>query len=324
MASTPLPIDRVTAIALDPGAHVVVGGLVRTSVDGSVFTVPDLFDLQAGGLQVVGPSSEAQFTLAPTGEVGGGCALAGVQSPCLVPRIAQLAHARLKTQGELASTLTGSVEIVGVVPPPPAPPITPKIVGVLEVVAAIAALLVVFAAVRRFVAARARSALGRVRAAAREAMRATTGDATLDGLHNQVRAMLARANSLDEARQACAHKLAQIDRRALERRREACARSQSPDAAEALTWVTAECAEAARLESDLASSVVGLERIESALRVVTLRTREHRGTRARVAKGDPVDAVALELELRDEALDEVQRAVGGADPRDGASVTTAR
>jgi hypothetical protein len=68
---------------------------------------------------------------------------------------------------------------------------------------------------------------------------------------------------------------------------------------------------ATRLESDLASSVVGLERIESALRVVTLRTREHRGTRARAGTGDPVDAVALELELRDEAIGEAERVVGG-------------
>jgi hypothetical protein len=96
-----------------------------------------------------------------------------------------------------------------------------------------------------------------------------------------------------------------MDRTALERRREACARSSSPEAGEALTWLTAECAEAARLESDLASSVVGLERIESALRVVALRTREHRGTRARIAKNDPVDALALELELREEARAEV-------------------
>ena len=305
MGATALPIDRVTAIALDPGARVVVGGAVRTSIDGSVFGVPDLFDLQAGGLRVEGPSSELQYTLTPTGGIGTGCALAGVQSPCLVPRIGQLAHARLKTQGELMSTLTGSVSIESVLPPPPAPPVTPAVVSVLEVVAALTAALVVVTALRRWAARRTRTALGRVRSAAREAMRATTGDATLVGVRTQIQAMLERATKLDGARRACARRLAKMDSATLERRREACARSSSPEAAEALTWLTAECAEAARLESDLASSVVGLERIESALRVVALRTREHRGTRARVAQGDPVDAMALELELRDEAFAEV-------------------
>ena len=97
---------------------------------------------------------------------------------------------------------------------------------------------------------------------------------------------------------------------ALDRKRDAYARSSSPEAAETLAWLTAECAEAERLESDLSSSMLGLQRIESALRVVTLRVREHRGTRARVARHDPVDGAAAELHLRDEARAEADRAIG--------------
>ncbi len=120
--------------------------------------------------------------------------------------------------------------------------------------------------------------------------------------------MLARACDLDRARVACERRLARIDRAALDRKRDAFARSGAPEAAEALAWLTAEQAEAERLASDLSSSVVGLQRIESALRVVTLRVREHRGTRARIARHDPVDAAAAELALRDEASAEADRA----------------
>ena len=122
--------------------------------------------------------------------------------------------------------------------------------------------------------------------------------------------MLARARELDDARRACARRLARIDRATLDRKRDAYARSTSPEAAETLAWLTAEQAEAERLESDLSSSVLGLQRIESALRVVTLRVREHRGTRARIAHHDPVDAAATELHLRDEAEREAEHALG--------------
>lgn len=37
--ATPLPLDRVTALVLDPGAQVVVRGVVSTSLDGSTFDV---------------------------------------------------------------------------------------------------------------------------------------------------------------------------------------------------------------------------------------------------------------------------------------------
>ena len=94
---------------------------------------------------------------------------------------------------------------------------------------------------------------------------------------------------------------------ALERRRLACERSGALDAAEGIAWVAAESEEESRLRSDLASSVIGLGRIESALRVVALRARKHRGIHARADHGDPVDLLAAELALREEAVAEADR-----------------
>jgi hypothetical protein len=319
--ATPLPLDRVTALALDPGARVVLHGLVTTSVDGSSFDVAmqwdglspgaarpgGLFDLASGGLRVVEQHPERhEYTLASTGSAGPACAAAGVESPCLVPRMASLAHERLKTQGELAATLHGGVELEGVIVPPVAPAVVRglTLAGIATVVFVAAALGLAW--LRR----RSRSALGQVRAAGRVALRSLRGDTSLDRLRAEVRSMLARARELDEARRACASRLARIDRPALDRKRDAYARSGSPEAAETLAWLTAEQAEAERLASDLSSSVLGLQRIESALRVVTLRVREERGTRARIARNDPVDAAAAELHLRDEAQREADRAIG--------------
>jgi hypothetical protein len=317
---TPLALDRITALQLDTGAQIVVHGAVTTSVDGSTFDAVmqadglspgamrtgGLFDLDAGGLRLVQQRADRhEYTLASTGSPGAACAAAGIGSPCLVPRLAVLAHERLKTTSELAQTLTGSVQLEGVIAPP-VPLVAPETVSALSSVGLMAALT---AAAWATVFVRRRKAgtpLGRVQAAAKEAVRATHGDPTLERVRSQVKVMLGRAEQLDRIRRACEKRLAKIDRPALERRREAMARSTSPDAAEALAWLTTECAEGERLQSDLTSSIVGLERIESALRVVAMRAREGRGTRARVATNDPVDAAAQELALRDEALAEVE------------------
>jgi hypothetical protein len=269
-----------------------------------------LFDLASGGLRLVEQHPERhEYVLASSGDAGVACASAGVPSPCLVPRVASLAHERLKTQGELLATLHGGVELDGVIAAPlplvaPATLARASVAGVLVLAVVLSLLLV------RWPHRRSRTALGRVRAAARVALRALRGDTSSDRLRSEIRAMLVRAHELDEARRACARRLSRIDRGALDRKRDAYARSTSPEAAETLAWLTAEQAEAERLESDLSSSVLGLQRIESALRVVTLRVREDRGTRARIGRGDPVDAAAAELRIRDEALEETARVIG--------------
>ena len=309
------PLDRVTPLAVDPGAHVVMHGVVRTSVDGSAFDAlmrweglsagssrpGGLFDPVAGGLEVAGQDTyHHTYDLAWAGARGPMCVAAGVSSPCLVPRLAALGHDRLRTSAEFASTLWGSVELE-VTEPPAAPLLTLREVATVAAVVGIAAVAVVLAmAARRL----SRSPLGRVRAASREAMRATRGDATLQRLHAQVRVLVGRASQFDAARRACACKLRRIDHADLAKRTEACARSRAPDAAEALAWLTEERAEAERLAADLAASIVGLERIESALRVVTMRARVHHGVRARATHADPVDAVATEFELREEGIAE--------------------
>jgi hypothetical protein len=318
---TAVLFDRVTTLSVDPGAHVVMHGIVRTSVDGSMFDAlmqwdglsagasraGGLLDPVAGGLDVVGQRTDHHaYDLVPTGAPGPACVAAGVSSPCLVPRLADLGHDRLRTGAEFASSLEGSIEIE-VMEPPAAPLLTLREVATVAVMVGVAAFVLALAmALRR----RARSPMGRVRAASREAMRATGGDATLQRLHAQVRVLVARASLLDRARRSCARRLRRMDHAALAKRTEACAQSATPDAAEALAWLTAERAEAVRLEGDLAASIAGLERIESALRVVAMRARAHRGVRARATRADPVDAVAAELELREEGLAEANLFLG--------------
>jgi hypothetical protein len=223
--------------------------------------------------------------------------------------MAALAHERLRTQGELAATLHGGVELEGVIAAP-VPLVAPETARTATVVGVLVLALGLSLLLGRWLRRRSHTALGRVRAAARVALRAIRGDTSLDRLRSEVRSMLDRARELDDARRACARRLSRIDRGALDRKRDAYARSTSPEAAETLAWLTAEQAEAERLESDLSSSVLGLQRIESALRVVTLRVREDRGTRARIGHHDPVDAVADELHIRDEARREADRVIG--------------
>jgi hypothetical protein len=305
--ATTVALDRVTSLAIEPGAQLVVDGLVTTSLDGSVFDAATLFDLDAGGFRIAEQRAGHEYALAATGRPGIACATAAVATPCLVPRIGALAHERLRTQGELAATLHGGVVIEQVVLPP-----SPASADLTSTLAVTSALLIIGAALGLALTSlrrRARSALGRVRTAARDALRATRGDATLQRVRREIDAMLARARVLEAARRACLGRLSTIDRVTLDRKRDAHARSTSPDAAETLAWLTAEQAEVERLESDLSSSVLGLQRLESALRVVSMRVREHRGTRARIARNDPADVAAAELELRDAARAEAEHAV---------------
>lgn len=305
--ATPVALDWVTSLALDPGARVVLQGLVTTSLDGSSFDAVTLFNLPEGGLRVAEQHGH-EIVLASNGQPGTACTAAGVGSPCLAPRLAALAHERLRTQGELASTLRGAIQLERVVAPPP--PVTPDLGGKVAAGGIAVLLALGLGLAIAWLQRRARTALGRVCAAARDALRATRGDSTLDRVRREVHGMVARAKELDAARRACARRLSGVDRAALDRKRDAYARSSSPEAAETLAWLTAERAEAERLESDLSSSLLGLQRLESALRVVTLRVREHRGTRARIASRDPADAAAVELQLRDEARAEAERAIG--------------
>jgi hypothetical protein len=294
----PLPLDRVTSLALEEGAQVEVHGRVVTAVDGQSFDPMGLFDFPAGGLRVVEhDAARSAYGLAATGKTGEGCSKIGAPSPCLVPRLNVLAHERLRTVHELAATLSGGIELEAV----PARDPLPEIVSKLTILGlCIASALVIAWAAVALSRRGTRTALGRVRIAARQALRATRHDATLEPARNHIRALVDRAIELDAVRRACARKVLRIDRAALARREEACARSHVPEAADALACLTAERAEAARLEGEHAASVVALERIESALRIVALRVGGH----GPPSQPDPVDALAAELDLRDRAIAE--------------------
>jgi hypothetical protein len=321
-----LPLDRVTVLAMDPGTVVGLSGLVTASVDGSSFDAATLFDFTAGGLRVVDvdPAHHA-YVLAPSGQYAPACAGAsGVTRQehgysgvsCLVPRLEILAHQRLKTASELASTLWGGIELES----HPGPTAANAIGGAIAPVTLCLVASAAFAWLALALSRRAgRTALGRIRIAARQALRSTRGDATLEGARLQIRALVDRARQLDALRRACARRLARIDRAALDRRADACLRAavagHIPVAAEALASFSAERAAAVQLESDHGSAVVELERIESVLRTTALRVgggREGQGARGmrRVHPrcgevfADPVDALVGELDLRDEAIAE--------------------
>ena len=303
----PVAIDRVTALAIDPGAFVRLSGTVATSTDGSSFDAVfawsptgiaspgGLFDLAAGGLRVVDtqPAKHA-YVLAVTDAPGPACVAAGVPSPCLVPRLGELAHARLRTAREFEGTLSGRLSAEEQAGPArdAAAAWAGRAIGWAAL--ALAAVSLVALLVRR----RARSPLGRVRSAARRALRATRADATFEGLRDPIAAMVARAISVDAARRTCARRLRSLR----------AAHGSTPDAA---PWIQAERAEAERIERHRDASLVDLERIEGALRWVTLRARALRDAPTTPAATDPVETLAVELALRDQAVNEANAMLTG-------------
>jgi hypothetical protein len=290
-----VPLDRVTALVIEPGGRFELHGLMTAGLDGATFDAARLFDFGAGGLRLVDTPGAHVYQVEATGETAAACASLGVPSPCLVPRLNEIAQERLATVAELAPTLSGHIELEShAAPAAAASAILGTALGVGVVLAA--AVFVAIAVSRRM----GRSALGRVLRAARRARRAARGDGTLAAMRKPIRALVDRARHVDAARRACARKLARIDRAALERRVDALLRSSAKNGAAALAIVHAERAEVTRLEGEHAAAVVELERIESALRVATLRA----GTLSLAVRVDPVEVLVSELELRDQAVAE--------------------
>jgi hypothetical protein len=303
-----LPFDRITALEMDPGGQVALFGRVTSSLDGSALDGARLFDFAAGGLRIVdGSPASAAYVLSATGGAAPACTAVGVSSPCLVPRLGALAHERLRTSEEFASTLSGSIELearpaVGSLAGPSGG--ISEIVSMLTIVGVgVAAAIGVGWVALRLARRLAGTPMGRVRIAARRALRSTRGDATLERARQSIRALVERARQVDALRRSCAAKLARIDRDALDRRADAWACASLPGAAAALACVSAERDEAAQLERDHASAGIELERIESALRVVALRARTRREPSTQV---DLVDTLVAELDFRDQAIAEVE------------------
>ena len=325
------PLDRPVPL----GGGVVLRGELRSSLDGSTFdaiTTRDnfprlpgdreprlegLFDPAAGGLRVIEQDLERhQYRLAPTGEEGRACREAGVESPCLAPRLATLAHQRLVTAEYLAATLSGQIEAEVMAAPPlagvglasggrPGP--------LLSLTASLAALLGVGLWVGRARRERAHPGAGeyaRVRTAARQARRALRGEPTLARARAQIDAVVERARDLEQTRRACEAGIERLNLAGLDARRAALTvtGSADPDAGAALATLDGEAREAAQLAADRTAAVAGLERMASSLRTLTLRTRRDRGVRGVAAQDDPVDALFGELDLREAAASEADAA----------------
>jgi hypothetical protein len=278
-----LPLDRVTALAMESGMRVTLRGRVTASFDGSSFDAGRLFDFAAGGLRVVDADpARFAYVVEATGRDAPACARVGCSSPCLMPRIDVLAHERLRSAAELASTFSGNVELESRSPNGSAMIGTLGAAGLCAAAALGVAWLAI--ALRRHLG---RSAVRRVRGAARRAMRATRGDATLDPVRRQIRSLVDRARQLDALRRDCARKLGRMDGGA------------------ALVSLPAERDAAARVAREHASAVVEIARIESALRAVALRSDSRTGVSPRA---DLVAALVNELDLRDQAIAEADTA----------------
>jgi hypothetical protein len=271
-----VPLDRVTGLAIESGVQFVLRGTVSVALDGASFDAAALFDFAAGGLRVVdSDAAHGAYVLAANGGTAAACTAAGSPSPCLVPRLAELAHARLRTASELASTLSGSIVLESQASGAGEGEGFGAVGGLAMVLALIGLAWAAIVGVRRF----ARSSMRRVRVAARRALRATRGDETLDPVRPKIVLLVARAQDLDRIRRDCGRKLRRADRAAL----------------------SAERAEVGRLESERAAAGLEIERIVSALRLVALRAGTS-GSAALPPGVDPVDALVAELDFREQAL----------------------
>jgi hypothetical protein len=270
----------ITALAIEPGGSATLSGAMQTTHDGARFDAVAMFDFEAGGLRVV-EGQPGAVRVTSTGLVSPTCSAAGVGSPCLVPRVIEHAHARLLSVDELRTTLQGSYEVTTFA----APYVPPRAPRGLVAAAWIAGILALLAAVRGALARRDDTPLGRVDAAARAARSATSADATLGAVREEIERLVEHARDVDRVRRDCELALARVRRTHGER-------------------LAVEREEEAKLESDLRRSRARLTEIAAALRLVPLRVREARDVNFGRA---PVDVILGELHLRDRAIAEVDR-----------------
>ncbi len=301
-----------------PGGEIVLEGALRSTIDGAVLDaatrtdyalgVPTTrpggyFEIERAGLRLVtsDPITHSVKLVASGGDASA-CEAAGLAGPCLVPRTKDLAREGMIAEGELARSLHGKIEakvprVAVAAPIPPAPLASYGLFG--------AAGLLLGAAGASFARKRRASPMGRVRAEADRARAATSRDPSLGELHRKIVDLVARAESLDATRLACEARARKIDRAALLGRR-ATLEKGGPEAADTLGWIDREIAEADRVDEDARLAIAGIERVIAALSVIALASREERGVRVRAEVDDPVEAVRVELERREEARAEVE------------------
>jgi hypothetical protein len=286
---TKLPsVAHVYELPLAPGQVVTLRSTVR-AIDGVALGPSDLFDFGVGGLRLVDDDGAQTARVEATGVEGSACVAAHVATPCLAPKIASLAHARLLTPNELVATLSGELEIdSAAVAHPAAVPLEEVERPSIPLPLPVAALVGVAIALAVALAARTffrRRPLAAVLRAARAARIATRKDATLADVRGRVDDLVLHARVIDRVRRDCEERRARIDRDAL------------------AAGLPAEREEATRLDQDLARAKEDLARVASALRLVAMQAREGR---VRDLAPDPVEELTAELALRDEALLVVQ------------------
>ena len=103
-------------------------------------------------------------------------------------------------------------------------------------------------------------------------------------------------------RKTTAARLAKVDVRALEEKTRRLANQGAP--ADAKAWAEKELEGALELEKDHDKAVVGLARVESALGVVALSSREEKGVRVDDAVKNALGEIEDELAIRDAAVAE--------------------
>ncbi len=304
MAKLP-SVAQVCELGLAPAETITLKGALRT-LDGATLGPAELFDFGAGGLRLTGDdAAEHAVRLEASGLPAPACEAAHVRAPCLAPKLTSLARAHLLTPQELASTLTGDLEIDRSALGPPAPeadapapyagvsawgrlgaalddggrPLAPYGAALAVTLALAVALGLCARAIAR------RRPLFAVLHAARAARRAARKDATLAEAHAKIGDLVLHARTLDRVRRDCAARRRAIDPRAL------------------AAGLAAEREEAARLGEDLARATADLARVASALRLVAMQAREGRGA---APASDPVAELTRELVMRDEALAELE------------------
>jgi len=321
--SRSLALGNLQTIALPdltPGEEIVLKGSLRTSFDGTVYdaltrtdTTPGgavvrrggIFEPESTGFRVASHDPKThEVHLVVTGTSGAACAALGVAAPCLVPRIAEASQERLLTEQEFRATLTGA--LTAELPEAPPPPIPPTRAGGLAT-SLFGLFLSVFAT---FGLARAKreTPMAAVRRAAQKALTETKGNRAFDTMRAKIDELVRHAEKLDAVRETTEARLAKLDLRELEEKtRRLANQGASPDVK---AWAEKELDGALEVQKDHDKALAGLARVESALGVVALSSREEKGVRVDEAVKDALGDIEDELAIREAALAEAEELTG--------------
>ena len=312
-------LENMSLPDLHPGEEIVIKGTVRTRFDGTVYDAISrtdrtpageivrrggLFDPETSGFRVASHDPRThEVHLVVTGTSGEACAAIGVAAPCLIPQVKAAALERLLTESELRATLEGTLYAELPEAPPPAVPPS-RLAGLAT---AGLGLMIALLGVLGLVLTRQASAMAGIRRAAKKALGELRGDRAHDSLRAKIAELMAHAEKLDAARKKAAARLEKLDIRALEEKTRRLANEGA--SADVKGWAEKELAAALEVEHDHTKAVAGLGRVESALGVVALSSREEKGIRVDDAVKDALADIEDELAMREAALAEADEVV---------------